>query len=515
MHPLRLIAGAAAAALALSACALTLSACAPRAARRQGPPPTNPPPPAGRPTPSVPSNQPRWIDARNSPFAVRGIVEGFYGAPWTQAKRLAAFDFMARVGLNTYVYAPKDDPYQRAEWRRLYPEAELARFRALLERARQDGVNFVYSISPGLDITYSSDADRQALTAKVDQLGALGIHTVMFSVDDVPEQLSPTDAAAYGNDYALAQADLANWLNKTQRARDASFTLWMTPSHYWGTRADVYLTSLGAKLDPSIPLIWTGPDVVSRQITAAEADAFAAIVRRRPIIWDNYPVNDYTYAVDKKPRLILGPIRGRDAALADRVAGYLLNPMNQEEASQLPLYTAAAYLARPAAYRPDAAWRDAARRLAPDAAGAAVLLEFAAYAQSSMVQAQEAPQLTAALAAYARGSFGASWRLKRQFASMVSLPARLAGAVPPEFYDEVQPWAAALRDEGEAGLLALGVDTAVARRNRPAVQAGLPDLRRALANLKAQQATAHVAGNLVEDFLAGVVSRAEGLGPEM
>src|SRR3982751_6157123 len=40
---------------------------------------------------------------------MRGTVEGFYGPPWTHADRLAHLEFSARVGLNIYVYAPKDD----------------------------------------------------------------------------------------------------------------------------------------------------------------------------------------------------------------------------------------------------------------------------------------------------------------------------------------------------------------------------------------------------------------------
>ena len=48
-----------------------------------------------------------------SPFAVRGIVEGFYGNPWTHEQRLELLGFMASRGLNTFVYTPKDDPLVR------------------------------------------------------------------------------------------------------------------------------------------------------------------------------------------------------------------------------------------------------------------------------------------------------------------------------------------------------------------------------------------------------------------
>ena len=42
------------------------------------------------------------------PF-LSGAIEGFYGQPWTHAERIALFDWLAAWGLNTYLYAPKDD----------------------------------------------------------------------------------------------------------------------------------------------------------------------------------------------------------------------------------------------------------------------------------------------------------------------------------------------------------------------------------------------------------------------
>ena len=60
------------------------------------------------------------------PFPVRGVIEGFYGAPWTHAARLDAVAFLAERGMNAYVYAPKDDPRHRTRWREPYDEQEAA-----------------------------------------------------------------------------------------------------------------------------------------------------------------------------------------------------------------------------------------------------------------------------------------------------------------------------------------------------------------------------------------------------
>ena len=48
----------------------------------------------------------------------RGVVEGFYGTPWSHEARLSQLDFYGRNKMNTYIYGPKDDPYHRTpHWR--------------------------------------------------------------------------------------------------------------------------------------------------------------------------------------------------------------------------------------------------------------------------------------------------------------------------------------------------------------------------------------------------------------
>ena len=67
-------------------------------------------------------------------MAHRGAIEGFYGSPWTTEERLDHLAFAGRFKLNTYVYAPKDDPYHRDRWREPYPPDRAEQLRALVER---------------------------------------------------------------------------------------------------------------------------------------------------------------------------------------------------------------------------------------------------------------------------------------------------------------------------------------------------------------------------------------------
>ena len=49
-----------------------------------------------------------------APRCPGGVIEGFYGPPWSDAERRTLLDWMARFGLGTWLYAPKDDPWHRA-----------------------------------------------------------------------------------------------------------------------------------------------------------------------------------------------------------------------------------------------------------------------------------------------------------------------------------------------------------------------------------------------------------------
>ena len=40
----------------------------------------------------------------------RGVVEGFYGTPWSHQARLSQLKFYGKNKMNTYIYGPKDDP---------------------------------------------------------------------------------------------------------------------------------------------------------------------------------------------------------------------------------------------------------------------------------------------------------------------------------------------------------------------------------------------------------------------
>jgi hyaluronoglucosaminidase len=427
-------------------------------------------PETAQPTDVSPTSIPAPQTSSASAFAIRGVIEGFYGKPWSQEQRLDMLSFMSTHHLNTYVYAPKDDPYQRLRWGEPYPAAEASRMASLAQKAQEVGVKFVYSISPGLPaplpgetitpemeraaITCSSTADREKLAAKVDQMRGFGVHTLLLSFDDVQEKLQPADREAYGGDLARAHTELANWLLQKGRERDPQFTLWFAPTTYYGLKDNPYWQTLRTTLDKQVPVIWTGEKILSPRITTAQADEAARLLGRQPLVWDNYPVNDFTYSIKKKPELFLGPLEGRDAKLDSHTAGWLANPMLQAEASKIALATIGDYLDHPDTYRPDGAWAAAVQGVTGGNASEP-LLTFAKYAIKSPVHAEGNAEFAQKVAAY-KANRDEIAPLRAELETLRDLPQKVHATVEnPALLAEIDPWLNKLAAEGAAGLLAL------------------------------------------------------------
>jgi hyaluronoglucosaminidase len=134
---------------------------------------------------------------------VTGIIEGFYGPPWSHGDRLDLLAFCGRHGLNTWVHAPKDDPYHRRLWREPYPEDELARLAELAREAERHGVDFVWAIAPGLSIRAGDESELRALDAKRDQLRGAGVQTFQLLWDDIePDFIGAAAQAEISNRFA-------------------------------------------------------------------------------------------------------------------------------------------------------------------------------------------------------------------------------------------------------------------------------------------------------------------------
>ena len=282
-------------------------------------------------------------------FPIRGVVEGFYGKPWTHTERMDVLRFEGQHGMNVYYYGPKDDPYHRRLWRGPYPSEDMKRLGELADTARDNFVDFSFAISPGLSMVYSSETDFQTLANKLNSISRLGVSNFALFLDDVPQDLVHPEDKARFKTLSQAHIYIINKLYVYLKSLSADNRLMVCPTTYtneWGNRD--YIKDLGSGVNPEIPLDWTGPQVGSDEITVAQAEEWAGYLRRHPLIWDNFPGND-----GRPWLLILDPVRGRAAGLPSAVQGLFSNPMYQAHAAFIPLQTVADYLWNPAAYDPE------------------------------------------------------------------------------------------------------------------------------------------------------------------
>ena len=276
----------------------------------------------------------------------RGVVEGFYGTPWSHEARLSLIDFYGRYKMNTYIYGPKDDPYHSSpNWRKPYPENEAAEIKELVEACRANYVDFVWAIHPGQDIKWNEE-DYAALVAKFENMYALGVRAFAIFFDDI----SGDGANPY------RQVELLNRLGEEfVKVKGDVAPLIICPTDYnrsWANPTERgSLAVYGRELDPSVRVFWTG-DYVCSDLTPATLEWVGSRIQRPALYWWNFPVTDYCRHI-----VMQGPVYGLDQTLtAENLCGFVSNPMEHAEASKLALYGVADYTWNIEDYDPHANW---------------------------------------------------------------------------------------------------------------------------------------------------------------
>ncbi|MER6910814.1 beta-N-acetylglucosaminidase domain-containing protein [Streptomyces sp. NPDC000594] len=421
---------------------------------------------------------------------VRGVTEGFYGEPWTHAERLAHLDFLGRTKQNRYLLAPGDDPYRQTRWRDPYPTARQAEFRELAERARRNHVTLAWAVAPAQRLCFSDDGDIRALSRKLDAMAELGFGAFQLQFPDVSysEWHCERDARTFGSGpgaAARAQARVANAVaRETARRHPGAPPLSLLPTEYYQDGATAYRRALAEELDQGIEVAWTGVGVVPRTITGGETARAREIFGRPLVTMDNYPVNDYA-----EDRLFLGPVTGREPAVATGSAALLPQAMRQATASQIPLFTSADYAWNPRGYRPGPSWEAAVAELAgADPRAQEALRALAGHQSSSVLDPVESLSLRPLIDAFwrLRGAGGesgpprgkdkgtsprgsapardrAAAALRDGFTVLSRAPERLRRTAGGRLADETRPWLDQLARYGRAGELAVDMLQAQAR----------------------------------------------------
>lgn len=303
--------------------------------------------------PEVPS-----IEVRDWPTTlVRGVIEGYYGNPWSHEDCIDMCYYFDQNKMNTFIYGPKNDSYHHGSGVFTpYPEDQAENLRLLVQEAAAHKVDIVWAMHPG----NSNDGENLAKAkAKLEAMYEIGFRRFAVFFDDITANS------------VQKQINFLNYLNaEVVKAKNDIKGLIMCPSEYCISFAggqytsSTYLNSLGAGLDSDIDIMWTGWQVVDMQL-GPSCDWFTNKTGRKPFIWHNYPCSDY----GSRP-LLMCPYEPADTDLYTKISGFTANPMEFYEASKVGLYGMADFAWNPAKYDAWESWEEAVQFIMPENADA-------------------------------------------------------------------------------------------------------------------------------------------------
>lgn len=283
-----------------------------------------------------------------------GIIEGYFGKPWDWADRTHVMRTLAPHGYRFFIYAPKADEFLRRRWKEPHPRETQDALVAFAASCRGAGVRFGVGLSPFEVYRHFDSEARATLAARIAALEAAGLDDLAILFDDMRGDIP---------DLAQRQADIVAFVAGCMKAS----RLIMCPSYYtdeavldrvFGARPANYLEDLGRLLDPKVEVFWTGEEVCARAFSPGHLQDVAGRLRRKPFLWDNYPVND-------GPRmsqfLHLRAFTGRPASMAAHVSAHAINPALQPHLSLIPALTLVDSYGQGDRYRYMSSFRSAAR----------------------------------------------------------------------------------------------------------------------------------------------------------
>lgn len=311
----------------------------------------------------------------------RGVVEGYYGVPYSTAVTEDLLRFMMRYKMNSYMYGAKSDPYHSGYWGKPYPEKLTAEqksmgcftaadIKQMCEVSVATKVNFIWAIHPGVAFTGNDDAVIDRIMEKFEAMHGLGVRQFGVFVDDVGV---PYDEPTLKLN-AKRLTDLQNAIDKKWNFSGAVPADTVKPLHfvpqlyaYGWTKAEgrknffSALSNTPAKTQIYITgkAVWSVPNNTDLKIVEEDLG--------RPVAWWwNYPCNDnadaYTFPVDMYSNFIDMPAIDDDARLPENLEGcasLLCNPMQQGEIAKIPLFSAADYAWNNASFDNKTSWNAA------------------------------------------------------------------------------------------------------------------------------------------------------------
>ena len=270
-----------------------------------------------------------WADV-----ASRGFIEGYYGDPWSTEDRINLMTWGGYYKLNSYFYAPKNDPKHNSNWRQLYTDEEIETLiKPLADAGNASKCRFVYALHTFMNNAVRFDTeehyqeDLAIVQAKFEQVIEAGVRQVAILADD---------AANVGADnYIKFLNDMTDWLAEMgKKYPDLKQTLPFCTVEYMYNGQSYY-----QQFPENVQIVMTGGRIWG-EVSNSFTETFTNTAGRGPYMWINWPCTD-----NSKNHLIMGGYStflhpGVDPA---KIQGIVLNPMQQSEPSKVAIFGNACY----------------------------------------------------------------------------------------------------------------------------------------------------------------------------
>lgn len=296
----------------------------------------------------------------------RGIVEGYYGYPYSVAVKKDLMRYMMRLKMNTYLYGAKSDPYHSGNWKDPYPtsiteEQEEGGWltqdmvRELSKVSSETKVSFIWAIHPGNNFLGSETVINDIMN-KFKSMHGLGVRQFAVFVDDVSIPSTEPDMKKNADRLTLLQKTIEETFNVAGTADvDTVRPLHFVPQIYCRGFAgsqeqfEGFFRALAAT--PEYITIYTTGWGVWSVPNVSDFNNTAQYLGREVAWWWNYPCNDNadnrTYAMDMYHNFVDMPAVGNNSTLPadmqNRGIGIVSNPMQQGEIAKIPLFSVADY----------------------------------------------------------------------------------------------------------------------------------------------------------------------------
>ena len=314
----------------------------------------------------------------------RGLVEGYYGYPYSVAVKKDLMRFMMRMKMNTYMYGAKSDVYHSQKWEAPYPATLTPQqvknglltqdmIRDIAKTSQDTKVNFIWAIHPGNSFVGDANVVNRIMN-KYSRMYELGVRQFAVFVDDVGVPKSEADCKTNADHLTALQAAIDKKWNSASATPEARVRpLHFVPQVYtlsWVGEADrkrfynalsktpdkitIYITGWG---------VWTVPN-------SSDLDVVRKELQRPAAWWWNYPCNDNAdgqiYPSDMYYNFFEMPAVDNNAKMPKQLEhglGIVSNPMQEGEVAKTALFSVADYAWNNAAFDNMKSWNASFSRI--------------------------------------------------------------------------------------------------------------------------------------------------------